>query len=256
VLPVRPVALVGALVYALGAAFGLAVRHAGEARPTSSFTREAAAVVHNIADGLRMVGRTPKAGAAITTYFWLRYLWSFTIVGIGFVARELLGSEDFVILALTGGAGAAGAALGFIGANRLTARVGSTAKLVLSASVLAGGAVVVFGGLRLNVALAVLTFCLGAGFFLAKISLDTMVQEALGDDFRGRAFTLYDIAYNVAWVLAAGLLKLFYSQGTLNALIAGNGVLFLVGLAGIALWFKRAGLLDLRPAPQSAATAP
>ncbi|MGH2734918.1 MAG: MFS transporter, partial [Actinomycetota bacterium] len=254
VLPVQPVAIVGGLVYAVGAAFGLAVRHAGEVRPKSSFGRELASVVRNIIDGLKMVGRTPKAGAAITTYFWLRYLWSFTIVGIGFVARDLLGEEDFVILALTGGAGAAGAALGFVMANRLTERVGSTAKLVLAAGGVAGAAVVLFGGLKFNVALAVLTFFLGAGFFLAKISLDTMVQEALGDDFRGRAFALYDIAYNIAWVMAAGLLKLTYSEGALNALIAGNGVVFLIGLAGIALWFKRAGLLDLTHAPKSAAT--
>ena len=34
-------------------------------------------------------------------------------------------------------------------------------------------------------------------FFLGKISADTIVQQAMPDDFRGRAFALFDIAYNL-----------------------------------------------------------
>jgi hypothetical protein len=101
----------------------------------------------------------------------------------------------------------------------------------------------VLGALEVRIVLALLAFLLGLGFFLAKISLDTMVQEALGDDFRGRAFSLYDIAYNLAWVGAAALMKLLWSRGAEGLLIAGMGVVFLLGLAGLGAWFKRAGLL-------------
>jgi hypothetical protein len=97
--------------------------------------------------------------------------------------------------------------------------------------------------LTFSFSLAALTFCLGFGFFLGKISLDTMVQEALGDDFRGRAFSLYDIAYNLAWVVAAAILNLFWTEDRRGLLIAGMGVAFLIGLAVIGAWFKRAGLL-------------
>jgi hypothetical protein len=110
------------------------------------------------------------------------------------------------------------------------------------ASFVAGGAVAVFGAVELSAAIAVLTFFLGLGFFLAKISLDTLVQEALGDDFRGRAFSLYDIAYNLAWVLAAAILKVAWSEDVQGLLIAVVGVVFLVGMAGIAMWFRGAGL--------------
>ena len=260
VIDVEPIALAGALVYAGGAVFALFVRHPGETREKSTLGREIARVAANIGAGLREVGRTPKAGASITTYFWLRFLWSFSLVGIGFVARELLANDDLMVAVITGGAGAIGAALGFVLASPLRARVATTARLVMGSSFVAGAAVAVLGGalqtdgIIAKAALAGLAFFLGFGFFLAKISLDTMVQEALGDDFRGRAFSIYDIAYNLAWVIAAGLMKLLWSEDVQGLLIAGMGVVFLVGLFGLGTWFRRAGLLGGVPAPTGTLT--
>jgi predicted MFS family arabinose efflux permease len=159
-----------------------------------------------------------------------------------------LKDDDLQILVITGGAGALGAVLGFIMANRLTARFTTPAYLVIAASALAGVATAVLGALTLKISLALLTFCLGFGFFLGKISLDTMVQEALGDDFRGRAFSLYDISYNLAWVVAAGVLKLFYTEERQGLLLASMGIVFLLGVGLIANWYRRAGLLNATPA--------
>ena len=39
----------------------------------------------------------------------------------------------------------------------------------------------------------------------AKIAVDTIVQRDTADEFRGRAFALYDVLYNAAFVGAAGL---------------------------------------------------
>ena len=240
-----PIVFVGALVYGVGAGAAILIRKAGEARAERlSIGQEIARVVGNIVAGLREVARTPAAAASITTYFWLRLLWSFTIVGIGFRARELLADDDLQVLLVTGGAGALGAALGFVLARNLTDRVRTTALLVLSASAIAGGATAILGPLTLEAALAVLTFCLGFGFFLGKISLDTMVQESLGDDFRGRAFSLYDIAYNLAWVVAASAMKIFWNDDNQGLLISAMGFVFLGGLAVIGLWYRRAGLLS------------
>jgi Major Facilitator Superfamily len=252
VLPTEPIVIAGAIVYAGGAAAALELRRVGDVRPRSTLAAEVAHVARSIAVGVREVARTPKAAASITTYLWLRFLWSFSIVAIGFVARDLLQNEEMIVLIVTGGTGAAGALLGFLVARRLHDRVRTTAHLVVAASVLAGAAVTVLGPLRAGSTIAVLTFFLGFGFFLAKISLDTLVQEALGDDFRGRAFSLYDIAYNVAWVMAAALLKVAWTPSGRGALIAAVGVAFLAGMAAIAAWFRRAGLLaPRRPAAVS-----
>jgi MFS family permease len=250
VLEVAPVALVGAIVYGAGAFAAIKIQRADEGRTKSTFGAEVARVVRNIAAGVKEVSSHPKAAVAISTYFWLRFVWSFTIVGIAFVARDLVANDDLQVLVLTGGAGAVGAALGFLGAARLTERFRTTAQLVVVASAVAGFAVLILGGLEFKASIAVLTFFLGFGFFLAKISLDTMVQEALGDDFRGRAFSLYDIAYNIAWVAAATLMKVFWDGDTI--LIAIMGGVFLIGLAGLTDWFRRAGLLAPTPSASEA----
>lgn len=46
---------------------------------------------------------------------------------------------------------------------------------------------------------------LGASVQGAKIAVDTIVQRDTEDDFRGRAFALYDVLYNAAFVGAAAL---------------------------------------------------
>ncbi len=245
----EPIVLAGAIVYLAGAGLALLMRTTDTSRRSEGLAHEMKTVVGKIGAGIREVARTPQAGAAIATYFWLRLLWSFSIVGIGFITRELLGDDDLQVLLVTGGAGAAGAVLGFMSARRLHDRVKTTAHLVLSAAAVAGFAVAVLGGLETSAALGMLTFLLGFGFFLGKISLDTLVQEALGDDFRGRAFSLYDIAYNLAWVVAAAAMKVLWTEGSEGELLSGMGLVFLIGLLGIALWFRSAGLLLIAESP-------
>lgn len=240
-----PIVIVGALVYGLGAGTALVIKRAGEAKVVTTLMQEVARVLKSIAAGIAEVARTPAAGAAITTYFWIRLLWSFSIVGIGFIARELLADDDLLILIITGGAGAAGAVLGFLFAHRMNARTKSSGQLALIAASVAGTAVAALGGIETKATLAALTFFLGLGFFLGKISLDTMVQEALGDDFRGRAFSLYDIAYNMAWVVAAAAMKILWTGSAQGGLLAGMGIVFLIGVAGLALWYRKAGLLSV-----------
>jgi len=242
----RWVALIGSLVYLGGALVALKIHKASDHETGTNFLGEVSRVLSNVFAGLREVARSPKAASSITTYFWLRTLWSFTLTGVAFVSLELLEGAETMRLILTGGGGAVGAGLGFLLAGWLSERVRTTAMLVVASSVLVGVAVAALGGLELKAAIVAMTFCLGLGFFLGKISLDTMVQESLGDDFRGRALSLYDIAYNVAWVVAAAVMKLWWSalEGTLISL---GGVVFLIGIAGIALWFRSAGLLDPRP---------
>ncbi|HYI45520.1 MAG TPA: MFS transporter [Actinomycetota bacterium] len=243
----EPIAIVGAIVYGAGALFALRISHADEGREASTLGREIARVLRNIVDGFKEVARTPKAGAAISTYFWLRFLWTASIIGIGFVAKDLIAGDDNLRLVLTAGGGAVGVALGFLSANQLKTRAKGLGRLVLYASAVAGLGTAVLGSVEIKAAIVLLTFCLGFGFFLAKISLDTLVQEALGDDFRGRAFSLYDIAYNLAWVIAAVVLKLWWEQLG-SSLIAMLGVVFLLGLGGLAVWYRRAGLLTVSAA--------
>ena len=50
-----------------------------------------------------------------------------------------------------------------------------------------------------------LSFVVGLTFAWKKIPIDTMVQEAVPDGFRGRVFSAYDLASNGARIIATGL---------------------------------------------------
>jgi len=81
----------------------------------------------------------------------------------------------------------------------------------------------------------------GTAFAFAKIPVDTMIQEALPDEFRGRAFASYDMLYNVARVLgtalAAWLIALHVHE---PAIVTGVGIGYLA--AAIVTARKSRGL--------------
>ena len=74
-------------------------------------------------------------------------------------------------------------------------------------------ATVVFGALVSTLGFALLLFCGFFSFFLGKISSDTITQQAMPDDFRGRAFALYDIAYNLGFIVPAIILSVDLGRG-------------------------------------------
>jgi MFS family permease len=79
---------------------------------------------------------------------------------------------------------------------------------------------------------------LGFSAQASKICVDTIVQEQIGDAYRGRAFSLYDLLFNVALVTAAAVAAMSVPENgrsTPMVLVAGAGYLL-------------AGLLYLRAA--------
>jgi MFS family permease len=62
-----------------------------------------------------------------------------------------------------------------------------------------------------------------------KIAADTLVQRDTHDEFRGRAFALYDVVYNALFVAAAALSAvLLPDTGWSRPVFVGLAVLFLV----------------------------
>jgi MFS family permease len=73
--------------------------------------------------------------------------------------------------------------------------IGAAGQVVLAASASA---------VALYIGAAVVSFAVQGG----KIAVDTIVQRDTEDDVRGRAFMLYDMAYNIAFVSSAGVAAL------------------------------------------------
>ncbi|GAA2806214.1 MFS transporter [Kitasatospora sp. CM 4170] len=74
-----------------------------------------------------------------------------------------------------------------------------------------------------------------------KICADTVVQESVEDDFRGRVFAIYDVLFNVAFVAAALVTALVLP-------LSGRSVAV---VAGVALVYALAAVLYLRAARRS-----
>jgi sugar phosphate permease len=107
---------------------------------------------------------------------------------------------------------------------------------------LLGAGSLIFGSLVSLAGFAALLFVGFFAFFLGKISADTIVQQSMPDDFRGRAFALFDIAYNLGFIVPALILSFIWVEGdagrTRVILMASGAVfLFLTGL--IAAWSRR-----------------
>ena len=68
-------------------------------------------------------------------------------------------------------------------------------------------------------------------FFLGKISADTITQQAMPDDFRGRAFALFDIAYNLGFIVPAMILSFIWVENSAprtRVILMVSGVVFLL----------------------------
>ncbi len=83
---------------------------------------------------------------------------------------------------------------------------------------------------------------LGASVQGTKIAVDTIVQRDTHDVFRGRAFALYDVTYNVTFVGAAGLATLVLPD-TGWAAVAFAALA--VGYVAVAVAYSRVGRLPV-----------
>jgi MFS family permease len=85
---------------------------------------------------------------------------------------------------------------------RVTRRLGTQRWIVIVFAV-AAVVEIAFGTPYRHWAFLVAAFFLGFAAQASKICVDTLVQEATDDDFRGRVFSFYDTLFNVSFVSAA-----------------------------------------------------
>jgi predicted MFS family arabinose efflux permease len=111
------------------------------------------------------------------------------------------GLSSFSLLTAAGGAGVF-AGFATVG---LLARVISKPNLMGLSFAVSGVAVAPAAAYPALGPLLVSVTLLGVCYAWAKIPADTMVQKAVPDAYRGRVFTLYDLAFNLGRVLAACL---------------------------------------------------
>jgi MFS transporter len=243
-LPAWLVVLGGALVLAIGALVATRLRHVEASPHVATFADEARRVIGTIAGGIREVASRPAAAVGLVGFQMLRYqFWGFGLFVFALFAKNLVegGSDSQVPTLISGGVGLIGGVLGLIVAQGWKDRIPPVRLLVVSMALL-GVATLVFGGLVSVAGFAIMLFVGFFAFFVGKISADTIVQQAMPDDFRGRAFALFDIAYNLGFIVPALILSIVWVEndpGRTRLILIASGAVFLLLTAVIAAWARR-----------------
>ncbi len=211
---------------------------AGE-RTSPPLAQALSSVVRELGDGLLRIGRAPSALAPILTVAVGQFLQVLVIAVSMMVIKDHLdaGIVTFSWLLAAGGAGvfAGYATVGFVGVRMSNPMLIGAACLVSAVAALP--ALVSLGAATLAAG-AVL---LGVSYAWVRVPADTMAQQAVPDEYRGRVFTVMDVAFYTSRVLgAAAAVVVVPLAGASGALLLA-GVLFLVWAPVTPFWLRPRG---------------
>lgn len=240
-LPAWLIVVGGAAVLLVAAVVTGRIRRMEATPHETTLGEELRRIVRDIAAGLREVASRPAGALGLASFQMIRYhFWGFALFVFALYAKNLVegGSADTLALGLVGGLGFLGGALGMVLAQRWKEAI-SPLRLLLGSMTLLGAGTVAFGWWVALPGFAALLFTGFFAFFVAKISADTIMQQAMPDDFRGRAFALFDIAYNLGFIVPALILAFLWTEndpGRVRAVLVVSGLAFLA-LTGLVAWW-------------------
>jgi MFS family permease len=251
---------------AAAAAAGFAVAALGPATPHADLAAALRRVLRDLADGARHVAARPLAAHALAAMAGSRLLYGLSTIATLLLYRNYFTDSGPLRAGLVGlGQVVTVSAVGYVVAALVTpvatARLGKERWIVAVfalAAVAQGAAGAPFRMGPLLVGALVVGFAAQS----AKLCADTIVQEEVDDDFRGRVFSFYDTAFNLTFV-AAAVLAAFTLPRTgrsyvVLAAIATGYAAIAVGFAAGRRWRVRAttarAATPTAPVPEPTAT--
>lgn len=218
--------------------------------PWGSVGSELRLVAREMADGAAGVWRARPARDALAALQLQRAAYGLAVVATIVLFRNYFTSGVGGLAVVTGFAGA-GSVAAAVCTPRGARRFGRGGWMV-AAYLLAAVAELAFGLPYTEHALAVAALLIGFSVQAAKICTDSIVQESLPDALRGRAFSVYDMAFNVSYVAAAQLARLLprsgHAPGAIVLIAAAYGCCAL-----LYLWLRRPSRRGVRrPVPVAA----
>jgi predicted MFS family arabinose efflux permease len=188
-------------------------------------------------DGIDRLWRTPRAIGPITSIS-LDQLGQGVVLTLSLVVfRERFGGGVGSFSNLIG-AGGIGVFVGILTVGSLEDRFRK--EQIVAGAFLIGGLVILAVSLAITGTTVLLaSFAVGLTFAWKKIPVDTMVQEALPDGYRGRIFAAYDVAYNLARILAAALAIPMLPHLGVSGSVAAVGIVFLLWAPVLPRWIGR-----------------
>jgi len=242
----RGALVLAALLYAAAALVARSITDPMAHRTPSRLGGELVRIASDLMDGLRQIWIRTQVRLPILAVAVVRTAAMLVTVATILVIKDIYSDagQRRLVGALALGAAGAGAFLGAVIAPALGRRL-LKPGLVVAGFLASGLGIVTLGGIERLPALFALTFLGGLGTFTAKIAVDAQVQEALPDVYRGRAFAIYDILYNLASVVAAAIL-VAAEDLSLRAVLVTAGFVTLAVAAVLAYAMSRAGMQLVR----------
>lgn len=212
--------------------------------PEAPVRDELRRVAREFADGITRLVHTPRALGPITSITLDQVGQGIVLVLSLFVFRHRFG-EGVGSFANLIGAGGLGVLLGILTVGKLEERYPK--ERIVARAFFAGGVVLIAVATYITGwSVLIASFAVGLTFAWKKIPVDTMVQEAIPDGYRGRVFAVYDVAYNLSRVAAAFLaIPLLNAFGEAWA-VAIVGVVFIMWSPVLPRWVGRIPELSLR----------
>jgi MFS family permease len=197
-------------------------------------------VAGGLVDGVRYLNRKRRAAYAIGAVGVHRALYGTLLVEALLLYRnyffhggngnKALGHATLLVITSAIGFGLA-AVVTPLGVKRVTKDQWITVWLAI------GGIVMLVLGPTFNqVTYLVVGFAMGLSAQSVKICVDTTVQETVDDAYLGRVFSLYDMLFNVAYVIGPAIAIPFLPEsGKAYPVVITIGVLYLVAGAAYAM---------------------
>lgn len=215
-------------------------------QPDESIGGAMARLVPELVEGVRAIASRARAALPLIGIFLVRTVGFVVAIGAILVIKSEFpdAGDRFGRLSASGFALAAAGVGAFIGAVTapFLGRRYTKPQLIILGFVVSGLGIMALGGIATIPAVLGLTFVGGYGGFITKVAVDAQVQEALLDRYRGRAFALYDILYNLASVLA-GVVIVVFEDIALRPLLVTSGFVTLFLAMALALAMSRAKML-------------
>jgi MFS family permease len=180
---------------------------AGLAAARHAVGRAARGMLHDVAAGARHVRDRRPAAHALAAIGAHRFAFGISTIATLLLCRSHLNRPEDVdaglaLLTAVGGVTLLGIAVAAGVTPPATRRIGTGRWIVLCFAVAAATEAVFVVALTVPL-LFVGAFVIGLAAQGSKICVDAIVQAEVDDEFRGRAFSFYDVMFNAAFVAAA-----------------------------------------------------
>lgn len=212
--------------------------------PTERIGAELTRVVAELADGARHLVRTPRALGPMSSITLDQFGQGIVLVLSLFVFRDRF-REGVGAFSNLVGAGGIGVLLGILTVGSLEARWPKE-TIVARAFALGGLALLAVSAHITAWSVLLASFLVGLTFAWKKVPVDTLIQRAIPDGYRGRVFAVYDMAYNLSRVIAGFLAIPLIPALAESRTVALVGLAFLLYAPVLPRWLARAPEIALR----------